>query len=144
MCNDELPSNVPFRLPKIFYLYKRDKIDILREKEEAMQKEDAHICLLPVDVPQILNIKTINNIVGKQPGVTNKTTSELFSVPWPHYSQAEASRYSNTGDFQIKISSASNYPPGEFYLKNSLDTVITSINFTFPFIDLRVRDSKHE
>lgn len=34
------------------------------------------------------------------------------------------------------VVSSSNYPPGKFHLKNSLDAIITSINFTVPFIGL--------
>lgn len=34
------------------------------------------------------------------------------------------------------VASISNYPPGKFHLKNSLDAIITSINFTVPSIGL--------
>lgn len=37
---------------------------------------------------------------------------------------------------ESNVTSSSNYPPGKFHLKNSLDTIITSINFTVPFIGL--------
>lgn len=33
-----------------------------------------------------------------------KSTKELFSVDWLHYSQTEAPRYANTDGFQIKMS----------------------------------------
>lgn len=52
--------------PKYFVCIKQIRKTILRKKDKAVQKENAHICLLHVDVPQILNIKTINNILGNK------------------------------------------------------------------------------
>lgn len=62
-----------------------------------------------------------------------KESQELTTV------EAKTPSFANPDDFQGKkknVASISNYPPGKFHLKNSLDAIITSINFTVSSISL--------